>query len=128
MTQNKYYERLTRTIKVSCLAHIFAKSSLHVIQILFESCTLTTLYCKQLTCYTWTIMWLRPTLFRDTAPLPVSHIGYRDYHLPTYINCTAITPARKKLSAMTAKTRAIPALHRDYFPAKAPGHLYQFFG
>ena len=69
---------------------------------------------------TWTNMWLRPTLHRDTAPLPISYNGYQDYDSSTYINCTAITPAHNKHYAMTAKTRAIPVLHRDYFPAKIP--------
>jgi len=78
--------------------------------------------CTQLTSCIWTNMLLRPTLFRDTAPLPVSYIGYRDYYSSTYINCTATAPARNKLSAMTAKTRAIPGLHRDHFQAKVPGH------
>jgi hypothetical protein len=67
-------------------------------------------------------MLLRSTLCRDTAPLPFSYICYRDYDSSTYINCTAITPTPNKHYAMTAKTRAIPGLHRDYFPAKVPRH------
>jgi hypothetical protein len=37
-------------------------------------------------------------------------------------NCTAIAPALNKIYTMTAKTRAIPSLHRDNFLAKVPGH------
>jgi hypothetical protein len=36
--------------------------------------------------------------------------------------CTAIAPALNKICTMTAKTRAIPSLHRDKFLAKVPGH------
>jgi len=75
-----------------------------------------------------TIFWLRDKLCRDTTPLPVSYISYRGYDSPIYKTCIVITPAPNKPYAMTAKTRAIPSLHRDYSPAKVPGPLYQFFG
>jgi hypothetical protein len=35
--------------------------------------------------------------------------------------CTATLPGFYKICTMTAKTRAIPSLHRDNFLAKVPG-------
>ncbi len=34
--------------------------------------------------------------------------------------CTCIVPERNKICTWTAKTRAIPSLHRDTFAAKVP--------
>ena len=52
-------------------------------------------------------------------------------HLPTFCNrdnlpatyqpCTATLVMLNKICTRTAKTRAIPSLHRDNFPAKEPG-------
>jgi hypothetical protein len=52
-------------------------------------------------------------------------------HLPTFCNrdnlpvtyqtCTTTRVMLNQLCTMTAKTRAIPSLHRDNFPAKEPG-------
>jgi hypothetical protein len=71
---------------------------------------------------TLTIFWLRSNLRRDTAPAVALQICYRDYFVPPLKlvlrhSCNALK------SAMTAKTRVIPSLHRDYFSAKAPGRL-----
>jgi len=87
---------------------------------------------------------------RDTAPVLFLSFIYRDHFPAVYLTCTATppslryggqsAPARNKNCTMTAKTRAIPSLRRDYFPArttdvvqsggpaKVPGHFYQFFG
>ena len=79
------------------------------------------------------------------APLPAIKILYQDYFLAsiklssrhcasehlhifcnrdkfptTYQNCTATLVMLNKICIMTAKTRAIPSLHRDNFPAKGP--------
>jgi hypothetical protein len=55
-----------------------------------------------------------------SAPLPAS--CNRDRFPATYQNCTATRVMLNKICAMTAKTRAIPSLHRDNFSAKVPGH------
>ena len=79
---------------------VFAKSILHVIQILYESYTRTTLQCTQLKFCTWTNVWLRPTLHpmtfaslsqglrRETAPVHLSMFIYREKYSATYKNCT----------------------------------------
>jgi hypothetical protein len=45
---------------------------------------------------------------------PFGGFSYRVYFASVYINCTATVPAADNPYAMTAKTRAIPGLHRDY--------------
>ena len=69
-----------------------------------------------------TTFWLRSNLRRDTAPVPASWFCNTDrFVLPAQlvprhsVNASVCNP--------TAKTRAIPSLHRDYFSAKAPGRL-----
>jgi hypothetical protein len=42
---------------------------------------------------TWTNFWLRPTLNRDTAPVPFHSFIYRDYFPAVYQTCTATPPA-----------------------------------
>jgi hypothetical protein len=54
-----------------------------------------------------------------SAHLPVS--CNRDKFPATYQPCTATLVVLNKICTMTAKTRAIPSLHRDYFSTKAPG-------
>ena len=56
-----------------------------------------------------------------TAPGLISIILHLDKYFITYKPYTATLPELKKLCTMTAKTRAILSLHRDYFPAKVPG-------
>jgi hypothetical protein len=46
---------------------------------------------------------------------------YRDNLPATYQLCTATLVMLNRHPAMTAKTRAIPSLHRDNFSAKVPG-------
>ena len=45
----------------------------------------------------------------------------RDSFPATYQTCTATRVMLNKLCTWTAKTRAIPSLHRDNFLAKVPG-------
>ena len=45
----------------------------------------------------------------------------RDSFLATYQTCTATLVMLNKICTWTAKTRAIPFLHRDSFLAKEPG-------
>ena len=45
----------------------------------------------------------------------------RDNFPATYQNCTATLVMLNKICTRTAKTRAIPSLHRDSFLAKVPG-------
>jgi hypothetical protein len=65
--------------------------------------------------------WLRDKLYRDTAPVHFSTFIYRDYFPAIYQVPTATLIALTPISAMTAKTRAIPSLHQDYFAAKVTG-------
>ena len=58
---------------------------------------------------------------RHCASDHLSTIRYRDNLPPTYQLCTATRVLLNKICTMTAKTRAIPSLHRDYFSAKEPG-------
>jgi hypothetical protein len=57
----------------------------------------------------------------QSAHLHAIKILYRDNLLPSIHLCTAIAPEGNKICTMTAKTRAIPSLHRDNFAAKEPG-------
>jgi hypothetical protein len=54
-----------------------------------------------------------------SAHLPAS--CNRDNVPATYKPCTATLVMLNKICAMTAKTRAIPSLHRDNFSTKVPG-------
>jgi len=90
------------------------KELLQVIQILYVSCTRTTRRCSQLKFCTLTNKCLRSTLYRETAPLPFSNIGYRDYFPSTYKNCIATEPACNKNSAMMAKTTPWLLASRDH--------------
>jgi hypothetical protein len=111
---------ITRTIKVSCLSR-FLPGDVHAsraitasalwartffllltfylyesrlaIKILYENYTRTSLQWSQFKFCTLTKMLFRPTLHRDTAPLPIYNIGYRDYFTSVNINCTATAPA-----------------------------------
>jgi hypothetical protein len=46
---------------------------------------------------------------------------YQDSFSATYQNCTATLVMLNQICTWTAKTRAIPSLHRDSFSAKVPG-------
>ncbi len=54
-----------------------------------------------------------------SSHLPASY--NRDNFSATYQTCTAARIMLNKICTMTAKTRAIPSLHRDNFPAKVLG-------
>ena len=54
-----------------------------------------------------------------SAHLPAS--CNRDSFPATYQTCTATLVMLNKICTRTAKTRAIPSLHRDHFTAKVPG-------
>jgi hypothetical protein len=54
-----------------------------------------------------------------SAHLPAS--CNRDSFPATYQTCTATRVMLNKICTRTAKTRAIPSLHRDNFSAKVPG-------
>jgi hypothetical protein len=54
-----------------------------------------------------------------SSHLPASY--NRDNFTATYQTCTATRVMLNKICTMTAKTRAIPSLHRDNFSAKVPG-------
>jgi hypothetical protein len=63
----------------------------------------------------------RQLLPRHCASAHLSISSYRDNFPAAYQICTATLPEFYKLCTMTAKTRAIPSLHRDSFLAKVPG-------
>ena len=54
-----------------------------------------------------------------SAHLPI--FRYQDRFPATYQPCTATRVMLNKICTRTAKTRAIPSLHRDHFTAKVPG-------
>ena len=63
----------------------------------------------------------RQLLPRHCASVHLPTFRYRD-SLPTiYQTCTATLVMLNKVCTWTAKTRAIPSLHRDNFSAKEPG-------
>jgi hypothetical protein len=113
---------LTRTIWVSCLSR-FLLLLLHVRQISSGCCTQTRSSAHNLKSYTKTIICLRDKF----VPRPLRHSLLQSY-LPGeitshYQTCAATAPTRNRPYAMTAKTRAIPALHREKDLAKVPGQV-----
>jgi hypothetical protein len=58
---------------------------------------------------------------RHCASAHLSIFYYRDNFSATYQTSTATRIMINKICTMTAKTRAIPSLHRDSLPAKVPG-------
>ena len=94
MTENKCYESLTRTIKVICLSRFLP---------LF-------LLPRQI-CNAYTA----------TAPVLLTSFVTGDKFVAIYQHCTATLVMLIKICIWTAKTRAIPSLHRDSFIAKVPG-------
>jgi hypothetical protein len=76
--------------------------------------------CRQKAFCTVTIIWLRSTLCRDTAPVPDFSI-YAPWLIPSSNQpCTAIHVKLKKPCTRLAKTHAILVLHRDNFSAPLP--------
>jgi len=55
--------------------------------------------------------------------VPFRNFIYRDKYSAVYKTCTATAPARNKNYTRTAKSTPYLSCHRDYFPAKAPGHV-----
>ena len=79
------------------------------------------LICTQLKSCTVINFWLRDSLYRDRCAIafdPNFCTVTQKWSQPT---CTATAPERNKICTRTAKTRAIPSLHRDNFLAKVPG-------
>jgi hypothetical protein len=58
---------------------------------------------------------------RHCASTHLSNFCNRDNFPSTYQICTATPVMSSQLSTRTAKTHAIPSLHRDNFLAKVPG-------
>jgi hypothetical protein len=84
---------------------------------------LDTRSCTQFSLCTVTILRLRPSLYRDTAPVHFSKHVTGDDNSTRYKNCTAIPPACDKTCTITPKTAPYPSRHRDSFPAKVPGQV-----
>jgi hypothetical protein len=80
------------------------------------------LICTQSRFCTLINFWLRDNLYRDryaTALDPNFCTVPQKWSQPT---CTVTAPEHNKICNRTAKTRAIPSLHREKFAAKVPGH------
>jgi hypothetical protein len=63
----------------------------------------------------------RQLISRHCASAHLLTFCYRDRFSATYQPCTATRIMLNKICTLTAKTRAIPSLHRDNFLAKVPG-------
>ena len=122
MSQDKFLKSLclTRTIRVSCLSRFLrlflhlrqisnarkpGYAPLHAIKILYQDYFLASIKLSSRHC--------------ASGHFPIS--CNRDSFPSTYQTCTATLVMLNKIYTWTAKTRAIPSLHRDYFSAKAPG-------
>ena len=70
---------------------------------------------------TLTNFWLRDKLYRDTAQVLLRKKQYRDNFTITLKVCTTTRVMLSQLCTWTAKTHAIPSLHRDSLPVKVPG-------
>jgi hypothetical protein len=77
---------------------------LHLRQICNGSCTRTRASARNNALCTVITYWLRSTLYRDTAPVPISSIIHREKDPVVYQTCTATAPVRKKICTMTAKS------------------------
>jgi hypothetical protein len=79
--------------------------------------------CSQLNSCTLINSWLRDNFVpRRYASVHLPTFRFRDRLSAIYQNCTTTCVILNKLCNRTAKTRAIPSLHRDNFLAKVPGH------
>jgi hypothetical protein len=120
-------ETLTRTIKVSCLSR-FLLSCLPAGRC---SCTQDkfVMRAKPGLEHLPTIKFLHLDKFLSPRQLVPRHCTSahlptfccQDNLLATYQLCTATLILLNKICTRTAKTRAIPSLHRDNFLAKVPG-------
>ena len=70
---------------------------------------------------TLTIFWLRSRFVTRHCTCAQNRAPERGQILTPKLHCTATAPVRNKFPAVTAKTRAIPGLHREKFLAKVPG-------
>jgi hypothetical protein len=82
-----------------------------------------TCICPQIKSCTMTNFWLRDSLYPrfSGASAHLQTFCYRDNLSATYQLCTATLVMLNTICTRTAKTRAIPSLHRDSFLAKVPG-------
>ena len=76
--------------------------------------------CPQFSSCTVTNLWLRKSLYRDTAPVPATSFVTGDNFLARIWHCIA-TRLYLTNSLHEGKKYAIPSLHRDSFLPKVPG-------
>jgi hypothetical protein len=76
--------------------------------------------CSQFNSCTVTNLWLRKSLYRDTALMPATSFVSGDNFLTRIWHCIA-TRLYLTNSLPEGKKYAIPSLHRDSFEAKVPG-------
>jgi hypothetical protein len=82
-----------------------------------------------------TISWLRSRLVTRDCTCTQNRVPARGQIRSPKHHCTATAPVRNIIPAMTAKTCAIPGLHRDKFltkvhgrcPDAAPGNAYELY-
>ena len=67
-----------------------------------------------------TDFWLRDSLYRDTAQVPLKNILYRD-SIPASIKLVPRHARLRQNLYLDGKNHSIPSLHRDSFVAKVPG-------
>jgi len=72
--------------------------------------------------YTLTDFLLRDNLYPDTAPVPAPNFVTGDKLAAPIKFVPGSRQHLGKICTWTAKTRAIPYLHRDKFMPKVPGH------
>ena len=77
--------------------------------------------CSHLLSCTGTNSWLRPNLVTRHCTCAQNQAPARGQIPSPKPHCTATAPVRNIIPAVTAKTRAIPGLHREKFLAKVPG-------
>jgi len=68
-----------------------------------------------------TVSCLRPSLVTRHCTCAQNRVPAQGQIPSPKLHCTATAPVRNKIPAVTAKTRAIPGLHREKFLAKVPG-------
>jgi hypothetical protein len=118
MTINKR-QSITRTIWVSCLSHFLLYSCTQekfVMNVAPGHAHPSAIKILHLDYF------LAPTKLvpRHCASAPLTTFYKRDNFTAIYQNSTATHVMLNKICTRTAKTRAIPSLHRDSFAAKVP--------
>jgi hypothetical protein len=76
--------------------------------------------CSQFNSCTLINLWLKPTLYRDTAPVPETSFVTGD-NLVAPIHLVPRHSYTSQSLYTDGKKCAIPSLHRDSFSAKVPG-------